>query len=114
MSNQPLKNFTPEEIAELEARRFKRESGKESGLTDENILLCELGFMYGYGVIRDILDDKLTTDERDMLLLGGRKVRSMYNYENAKSTGIGVGSAMSQDKKAFEKATEEYRKEMKL
>ena len=111
-NQQPLKPFTEEDRKRAEARKVS--DTENTGLTEENMMVCELGMLYGFEAVLAVLNDEIDTNTMDYLLLGGRKLRARENYDNTVATARGVGSALSKDKNALKGATEDYRKEMTL
>ena len=111
-NQQPLKPFTEEDKKRAEARKVS--DTENTGLSEENMSICELGMLYGFEAILAVLNDKIDTNTMNWLLIGGRKLRAKENYDNTVATARGVGSALSKDKNALKSATEEYRKEMTL
>ena len=111
-NQQQLRPFTEEDRKRAEARKVT--DAENTGLTEENMTVCELGMLYGFEAVLAVLNDEIDTNTMNYLLLGGRKLRAKENYDNTVATARGVASAMSKDKKALNSATEEYRKEMTL
>lgn len=111
-SQRQLRPFTEEDKKRAEARKVT--DAENTGLTEENMVVCELGMLYGFEAVLAVLNDEIDTNTMNYLLLGGRKLRARENYDNTVATARGVASAMSKDKKALNSATEEYRKEMTI
>ena len=111
-NQQPLRPFTEEDMKRAEARKVT--DAENTGLTQENMMVCELGMLYGFEAVLAVLNDEIDTNTMNYLLLGGRKLRARENYDNTVATARGVASAMSKDKKALNSATEDYRKEMTI
>ena len=111
-NQQQLRPFTEEDKKRAEARKVT--DAENTGLTEENMMICELGMLYGFEAVLAVLNDEIDTNTMNWLLIGGRKLRARENYDNTVATARGVASAMSKDKKALNSATEDYRKEMKI
>ena len=111
-NQQQLRPFTEEDKKRAEARKVT--DAENTGLTEENMMVCEMGMLYGFQAVLAVLNDEIDTNTMNYLLLGGRKLRARENYDNTVATARGVASAMSKDKKALNSATEEYRKEMTI
>ena len=111
-NQQPLRPFTEEDKKRAEARKVT--DAENTGLTEENMKVCELGMLYGFEAVLAVLNDEIDTNTMNYLLLGGRKLRARENYDNTVATARGVASAMSKDRQALNSATEDYRKEMTI
>lgn len=102
--------FTPEEIA-----RYKSRELKTSDLTDENLLVAEMGRLYGFEAVLAILNDQIDRNTMTWLIEAGRKVQVKENYNLASAVFTAVASANAKDpKKAFSSNTKFYEKEMKI
>lgn len=96
-----LKNRIDAEEAEIE-------------IDPEHLYIAQLGRMYGYQAVKDVLNNKMDSKTMAYLVGGGKKVRSRELYETAEIIMLAVMCAFSKNPaESFEKVTENLKKNMK-
>lgn len=112
MENQKPLSFTKEEIARIKARRIKDESKEK--ITAENLIVAEMGILYGWEAVKAILNDEIDTKTMLWLLEAGRiiKAKEQYNDTTAVFTAV-VSANQKKPSEAFEKNTEALLKQFK-
>lgn len=116
MDNQPsaktnlLDLMSPEDAAKVERRSALREATKNELITDEWMILAELGTYYGFGAIMAVVDDTITIQQAKMLIQGARKVHSSDVYDAA-IAGLAANVHKTKD---FVKIMKPYINDMKV
>lgn len=111
MENQKPLSFTPEEIAKLKARRVEAEG--KTKLTEENLLVAEIGRLYGWQAVMSVLNDEIDSHTVLWLIEAGRKVQAREQYNLA--SAVFIANLSAEQKKpgeAFKKNTKDLVKQM--
>lgn len=102
--------MSPEDAAKAERQAKLREANKTELITNEWMLLSELGVYYGFEAIAAVLSDNITIQQAKMLIQGGRKLHSADVYDRA----IAGLAANATKKTAFKKMMQPYLNDMKV
>lgn len=106
-----LLNLMSEKDADRVLRSAKlREATKSEVITNEWMMLAELGVHFGYEAIQAVLNDVITLQQARMLIEGARKLHSADVYDIA----VAGAAANSQKASAFKKIMKPFADNMKV
>lgn len=95
--------LTEEEQAKVARARNRAEAAKVV-ISQEHMVLAELGFYFGWEAVRDVIDDVITIEAAVKLLEGAREIYKTRVYDSAVANLAG----RSPVKGAFEKLMKPY------
>lgn len=104
--------ITPEDEARILERRALEDA--QIKISEEAMLIAELGLMYGYEAVRAARSDQIPLEDVQWLVLAGRKVEARHEYNNASAMFTAVASANAKTPaKTFKQSTKQYIKIMR-
>lgn len=106
--------LTDEELAKSVAAR-KRLVEPDFHCTPEEYALAELGMYFGWQAVRDVLDNKVSTEDFQSILNGGRKVWYSQVYDIAMASVAAYSAPKTKHPtQTFQAMMNHYTKNMKV
>lgn len=105
-----IDDFTPEQLEKLKAMR-KAESGSKASafFRDHELLLAEFGKYYGWAAVRDVMEDRVSTDSFIALLNAGRSLALRDRIARVNDVYVACGAAQA---KKGDKILQKYVKQL--
>ena len=105
-----IDEFTPEQLAKLEATREAESKSKASAFfRDDELLLAEFGKYYGWQAVRDVMANKVSYETFIALLNAGRSLAIRDRILRVNDMYIAVGATQA---KKGDKVLKQYVKQL--
>ncbi len=100
--------LTPEDLKKTEARRVAEFQKQLDYVSQEWMLIAELGFYFGWAAVQDFMSNVITIGQAEMLVQGAKNVHNDHVYDHAVAVLAGT-QGNTKKTKTFDNLMKSYK-----